>query len=140
MAPSTSKLLFRLYLAEKEKRKNKSRNNYKAAEKLAIVNDFVFMSRSAVPVATVTQASIVRLSGNCVVRLFVRHTSPMRTSVSVYHRHRFPAEIISHCVWLYFRFALSFRDVEEMLAMRGVSLSYETVREWLSIPKIRSHI
>ena len=43
----------------------------------------------------------------------------MRTSVSLYHRHRFPAEIISHCVWLYFRFALSFRDVEEMLAMRG---------------------
>ena len=54
----------------------------------------------------------------------------MRTSVSPYHRHRFPAEIISHCVWLYFRFTLSFRDVEEMLAMRGVSLSYETVREW----------
>ena len=54
----------------------------------------------------------------------------MRTSVSPYHRHRFPAEIISHCVWLYFRFPLSFRDVEEMLAMRGVSLSYETVREW----------
>ena len=47
-----------------------------------------------------------------------------------YHRHRFPAEIISYCVWLYFRFALSFRDVEEMLAMRGASLSYETVREW----------
>ena len=44
----------------------------------------------------------------------------MRTSLSLYHRHRFPAEIISHCVWLYFRFALSFRDVEEMLAMRGV--------------------
>jgi putative transposase len=39
-------------------------------------------------------------------------------------------KIISHCVWLYFRFALSFRDVEEMLAMRGVGLSYETVREW----------
>jgi putative transposase len=54
----------------------------------------------------------------------------MRTSLSLYHRHRFPAEIISHCVWLYFRFALSFRDVEEMLAMRGVALSYETVREW----------
>ena len=54
----------------------------------------------------------------------------MRTSVSLYHRHRFPAEIISHCVWVYFRFALSFRDVEEMLVMRGVSLSYETVREW----------
>jgi hypothetical protein len=54
----------------------------------------------------------------------------MSTSASLYHRHRFPAEIISHCVWLYFRFALSFRDVEEMLAMRGVSLSYETVRKW----------
>jgi putative transposase len=54
----------------------------------------------------------------------------MRTSVSPYHRHRFPAEIISHSVWLYFRFALSFRDVEEMLAMRGVALSYETIREW----------
>ena len=53
----------------------------------------------------------------------------MRTA-SLYHRHRFPAEIISHCVWLYFRFGLSFRDVEEMLAMRGVALTYETVREW----------
>jgi putative transposase len=54
----------------------------------------------------------------------------MNLSPSLYRRHRFPAEIISHCVWLYFRFSLSFRDVEEMLAMRGVSLSYETVREW----------
>jgi putative transposase len=54
----------------------------------------------------------------------------MGTSLSIYHRHRFPVEIISHCVWLYFRFPLSFRDVEEMLAMRGVSLSYVTVREW----------
>src|ERR1044072_8174966 len=53
----------------------------------------------------------------------------MRTS-SIYHRHRFPAEIISHSVWLYFRFALSFRDVEEMLAIRGVTVSYETIREW----------
>jgi putative transposase len=53
----------------------------------------------------------------------------MRTSVSLYHCHRFPTEIISHCVWLYFRFALSFRDVEEMLVMRG-SLGYETVGEW----------
>src|SRR5258706_6493253 len=64
------------------------------------------------------------------IRLFLRHTLRMRTSFSRYHRHRFPSEIISHCVWLYFRFALSFRDVEELLAMRGVSLSYETVREW----------
>jgi len=62
--------------------------------------------------------------------VFMRHTPLMRTSASPYHRHRFPAEIISHSVWLYFRFALSFRDIEEMLAMRGVTLSYETVREW----------
>jgi len=49
---------------------------------------------------------------------------------SLYHRHRFPAEIISHCVWLYFRFCLSYRDVEEIMAKRGVAVSYETVREW----------
>jgi putative transposase len=53
----------------------------------------------------------------------------MRT-ISPYHRHRFPAEIISHSVWLYFRFALSFRDVEEMLAQRGVVLTYETIHAW----------
>jgi putative transposase len=53
----------------------------------------------------------------------------MRT-ISSDHRHRFPAEIISHSVWLYFRFALSFRDVEEMLAQRGVVLTYETIRAW----------
>ena len=54
----------------------------------------------------------------------------MRASVSLYYCHRFPTEIISHWVRLYFGFALSLRAVEEMLAMRGVSLSYETVREW----------
>ena len=54
----------------------------------------------------------------------------MGIRVSRCHRHRFRVEIISHCVWLYFSFPLSFHDVEEMLAMRGVSLSYETVREW----------
>jgi len=47
-----------------------------------------------------------------------------------YKRHRFPPEIISHAVWLYFRFALSYRDVEELLAERGVVLTYETVRQW----------
>jgi len=53
----------------------------------------------------------------------------MRTN-SRYHRHRFPAKIISHSVWLYFRFALSFSDVEEILAQRGVVLTYETIRAW----------
>ena len=52
------------------------------------------------------------------------------SSSILYRRHRFPAEIISHCVWLYFRFALSFRDVEEIMAQRGVILTYETVRDW----------
>ena len=54
----------------------------------------------------------------------------MNTSKPLYHRHRYPAEIINHCVWLYFRFALSYRDVEEMMAVRGVVLTYETVRYW----------
>jgi putative transposase len=47
-----------------------------------------------------------------------------------YKRHRFPAEIISHGVWLYFRFCLSYRDVEELMAVRGVILTYEAVRYW----------
>ena len=54
----------------------------------------------------------------------------MTAPESLYRRHRFPSEIISHCVWLYFRFSLSFRDVEELMSSRGVSLTYETVREW----------
>jgi putative transposase len=40
-----------------------------------------------------------------------------------YHRHRFPIEVISQCVWLYFRFSLSYRDVEQLMAERGVTLS-----------------
>lgn len=40
------------------------------------------------------------------------------------------AEIINHCVWLYFRFPLSFRDVEELVLVRGVMVSYETIRRW----------
>lgn len=47
-----------------------------------------------------------------------------------YKRHRFPPEVIRHAVWLYFRFTLSLRDVEEMLAERGIDVSYETVRCW----------
>ena len=54
----------------------------------------------------------------------------MHAAASPYRRHRFPAEVISHCVWLYFRFALSFRDLEETMAMRGVTLTYEAIREW----------
>ena len=55
------------------------------------------------------------------------NTSP---TSDLYKRHRFPAEIISHCVWLYYRFSLSYRDVEELMADRGVTLSHESVRYW----------
>jgi transposase-like protein len=48
-----------------------------------------------------------------------------------YKRHRFPAEVIQHAVWLYFRFTLSFRDVEDLLAERGLDISYESVRYWV---------
>src|SRR4051794_273551 len=49
---------------------------------------------------------------------------------SPYAGHRFPAEVISQAVWLYFRFLLSLRMVEEMLAARGIVVSHETVRQW----------
>jgi putative transposase len=55
--------------------------------------------------------------------------NPLPTT-NPYKRHRFPAEIISHCVRLYFRFCLSYRDVEELMAARGVILTYEAVRSW----------
>ena len=48
-----------------------------------------------------------------------------------YRRHRFPPVIIQHAVWLYLRFTLSYRDVEELLAERGLDISYETVRCWV---------
>jgi hypothetical protein len=48
-----------------------------------------------------------------------------------YRRHRFPPKIIQHAIWLYLRFTLSYRDVEELLAERGLDISYETVRRWV---------
>jgi hypothetical protein len=48
-----------------------------------------------------------------------------------YSRHRFPPEIIQHAIWIYLRFTLSYRDVEKLLAERGLDLSYETVRRWV---------
>ncbi|MFE7245562.1 IS6 family transposase, partial [Streptomyces sp. NPDC057580] len=47
-----------------------------------------------------------------------------------YKGHRYPVEVISYCVWLYFRFPLSFREVEELMLQRGVIVSHETVRRW----------
>jgi putative transposase len=48
----------------------------------------------------------------------------------IYAGYRYPAEIISYAVWLYFRFPLSLRMVEEMLAARGISVTHETIRQW----------
>src|ERR1700677_2540689 len=47
-----------------------------------------------------------------------------------YKGHRYPVEIINHCIWLYFRFPLSFREVEELMLAGGVAVSYETIRRW----------
>src|SRR4051795_12681216 len=49
---------------------------------------------------------------------------------SPYTGYRFPPEIINHAVWLYFRFPLSLRHVDEILAARGIAVSHETVRQW----------
>ncbi|MBF0381724.1 MAG: IS6 family transposase, partial [Magnetococcales bacterium] len=54
----------------------------------------------------------------------------MKTAPSLYHGFRFPCEIISHAVWLYHRFTLSYRDVEEILAYRGIEVTYESIRQW----------
>ena len=54
----------------------------------------------------------------------------MPVDPALYRRHRFPPEIIGHAVWLYFRFNLSHRDVEELLAERGIQVSYEAIRLW----------
>jgi putative transposase len=48
----------------------------------------------------------------------------------IYAGHRYPAEVICYAVWLYFRFPLSLRMVEEMLAARGISVTHETIRQW----------
>ena len=54
----------------------------------------------------------------------------MKSELASYHGYRFPPDIISHAVWLYHRFCLSFRDTEDLLAQRGVTVTYETIRQW----------
>ena len=49
-----------------------------------------------------------------------------------YSGYRFPPEVIQQAVWLYLRLSLSFRDVEDLLAERGITISYETVRRWVN--------
>src|SRR5687767_15140480 len=54
----------------------------------------------------------------------------MTNQMPSYHGFRFPPEIISHAIWLYHRFGLSFRDVDDLLAQRGITVTYETIRQW----------
>lgn len=54
----------------------------------------------------------------------------MDTSNRLYKRHRFPSEIIQYAVWIYFKFNLSHRDIEDLLAKRGIQVSYEAIRLW----------
>jgi len=56
----------------------------------------------------------------------------MQSSDIIFKRHRFTPQVISHAVWLYLRFNLSLREVEEMLLERGIDVSYETVRRWIA--------
>ena len=69
-----------------------------------------------------------QLNGSCADGRVSRAVSSAREPL--YRRHRFPPEVISYAVWLYFRFPLSLRMVEEMLAARGICVTYETVRQW----------
>ncbi len=88
----------------------------------------------ALPVVEPRQSEYFSWIGTCffcIVNLTrVWQTGVMKTKTPSYQRHRFPAEIISHAVWLYHRFCLSFREVEELLAERGITVTYETVRQW----------
>jgi transposase-like protein len=59
-----------------------------------------------------------------------------------YAGYRFPPEVIHQAIWLYLRFTLSFRDVDDLLAERGITVSYETVRRWVNHfgPMIAAHL
>ena len=62
--------------------------------------------------------------------IMLERVSPVENASPSYRGHRHPQEIISHCVWLCFRFPLSFREVEELMLERGVIVSYETIHRW----------
>ena len=57
----------------------------------------------------------------------------MNPSANLYKRHRFPSAIIQYAVWLYHRFNLSHRDIEDLLAERGITVSYESLRLWRAV-------
>jgi putative transposase len=78
------------------------------------------------------EAGSVALTDWCRSELYACYMTKLPTDITEhrYKRHRFPAEIIGHAVWLYHRFPLSLRDVEDPLAERGIDVSFQTVSEW----------
>src|SRR5271167_45024 len=70
------------------------------------------------------------LGGHCYVGECGRPGRIVGVSTATPSYKGYPVEIINHCVWLYFRFPLSFREVEELMLVRGVAVSYETIRRW----------
>jgi len=70
------------------------------------------------------------MQGHCQLGQQAETLGSMKNDWSRYYGHRFPPEIISYAVWVYHRFCLSFRDVEDLLAERGIIVSYETIRLW----------
>jgi putative transposase len=82
---------------------------------------------AATPAEGTVNLSTFRLGGAGTAR-YLSSMTPLRDPL--YAGYRYPAELISYAVWLYFRFPLSLRMVEEMLAARGISVTYETIRQW----------
>jgi hypothetical protein len=107
-----------------------------ALDRLAARTQEGHESRLDVVNHNVRLGSDVEVNYKGTVRLAIKarprsYTAAMPTARDpLYQGHRFPLEVISHAVWLYFRFPLSLRMVEEMLATRGICVTYETVRQW----------
>ena len=88
-------------------------------------------SRRWLRIARISWSGIVNLLSGLSSTRLVCHTRPVSTpSANRYKHHRFPGEIISHGVWLYYRFHLSYRDVQELLFKRGINVTYEAIRQW----------
>jgi putative transposase len=81
------------------------------------------VSAASRPTGSLRHCHIVELAATGRIREWALLCRPTRG-------HRHPVEIINHCVWLYLRFPLSFREVEELMLERGVAVSYETIRRW----------
>ena len=100
------------------------------------INAFPRVLRFPIPDPPVRSVNLGSLDGHCHTNLGLARegaageTAGMKPPLDPHYRHRFPAEIISHAVWLYHVFTLSLRYVELLLAERRVVVSYETVRRW----------